>query len=114
MRFVEYLGLCISDPWTVRENPQINSCSAKGEDGTTKSIVAPLDYRVRTSPLLHASPLARGADPYPIRGPPCGINAVYCCQRMAAVSASHERARTPVPAPPCRTDRGLTHHFNST
>ena len=32
-QFVDYLSLRISGPWTMREDPQINSCDTKGEDG---------------------------------------------------------------------------------
>jgi hypothetical protein len=63
------------------------------------------------SPLSHASRLAREVDPCPTHAPPHGINVGHCSQRTAAMSASRERARTPVLALPSRTYRGLTKHF---
>jgi hypothetical protein len=72
----------------------------------------PLNSRVGT-PLSHASPLAPELDRCPTHAPPRGTNVGYCSQRTAATSASHERARTPVPVSPSRTYQGLTQHFNT-
>ena len=65
------------------------------------------------SPLSHASRLAREVDPCPTHAPPHDTNEGHYSQRMAAMSASRERARTPVLASPSRTYRGLTKRFST-